>query len=71
MNYPNELPNGKSKYHQSPNHLQKKQELNANATAKEILSQIPGRNLRNPDYYITSILANANSKVFLQKKINL
>ena len=68
MNFTNEFVNAYSKCHQSPNHLKKKQELPTNTTAKEILSQVPARNLRNPDYYITSMLANANSQVFFRKK---
>jgi len=53
-----------SKYLQSPNNYQKQQESTTKVTAKQILSQVPTKNLRNPDYYITSILNNPNAKVF-------
>ena len=53
-----------SKYHQSPNHFQKQQESTTQTTAKQLLNQVPAKNLRNPDYYITSILAQPGIKVY-------
>ena len=56
---------------QSPNHLQKKQEITSHQVANQILNQVPAKNLRNPDYYITSILTNPNSKVKIHEFSNL
>lgn len=61
----NQLP----KKHTSPSHLQKQQEKSLNFQAQQLLQQIPAKNLRNPDAFVTSILKNpanlSGSQVFL------
>ena len=65
---PTEL--GKSIYHQSPNHINKKQESATQSAVQQIISQNPGKkNLRNPDYFSTSVISTTKVFFFIIIKI--
>lgn len=52
--------------HQSPNHTNKKQESADKLVVQQIINQnVAKKNLRNPDYFSTSIISSTTNVLFI------